>query len=239
MNVDYMVHLEDLSLSELQEIMDDEEKINQFVLDDDRLKKIKLDRELILAENRSIADHNLGNEPKLLQLKADLGAKYTTLKEAHENFQTNQVKIASMSKEENLDAMLAILQTKSAESEEKTEVIAERFNSKEIEITDFISEFTKLRKVAHLRRAKMDKMKELILEKRRNEVHNPAPYPSVPKPTPRPRNASNPNQAVDSTPYPPYPSYGQQHRAPVTYPPQSNQPYPPQPAAPKYPTYSW
>nr|XP_039273643.1 vacuolar protein sorting-associated protein 37C-like [Styela clava] len=239
MDIDYMVHLEDLTLSELEEIMNDEEKINQFVLDDDRLKKMNLDRELILAENRSLADANLGKEPRLLQLKADIGAKYTRLKETHDNFQTNQGKIASLSKEENLDALLAILQTRSAESEEKTEMIAEKFNSKDIDITDFIAEFTKLRKTAHLRRAKVDKMRELILEKRRNEVHNPTLYPSVPKPTPRARNQSAPVQAQPNNPtsYPPYPSYGQHGVPNSTFPSQPPQPYPPAPQ--NYPAYSW
>lgn len=228
MDFDFMVHLEDLSLAELQQLVDDEDRINQFVMDDERLKKMKLDREMVMAENRSIADDNLGKEPRLKQLKFDLEEKYNRVKKLHDQYQVNRAKIASLGKADNLDSMLAVLQAKSAESEENTEELFEKFGEKEMDIGDFITQFKELRRNSHLRQVKADKMRDLVLEVQRNHVSNPTPYNPSPKPLPRAPQSNHP--LPTQAPYPPYPAYG----AP---PPASHTPYPnPQQS---YSQYSW
>jgi len=58
-----------------------------------QIKKIKLDKELLQAENRSIADHNMSKEPLLNQLRQTLAAKYEHLKELNDKFLLNQAKM--------------------------------------------------------------------------------------------------------------------------------------------------
>jgi len=58
-----------------------------------KIKKLKLDKELIQAENRSIADHNLSKEPHLKQLREELDLKYKQLGNLKEVFQANQAKL--------------------------------------------------------------------------------------------------------------------------------------------------
>ena len=58
-----------------------------------QIKKMKLDKELIQAENRSIADHNISKEPQLIQLREALAAKYERLKELNDQFRLNQAKL--------------------------------------------------------------------------------------------------------------------------------------------------
>ena len=58
-----------------------------------QIKKIKLDKELLQAENRSIADHNISKEPVLIELRQTLAAKYEQLKELNESFLMNQAKM--------------------------------------------------------------------------------------------------------------------------------------------------
>lgn len=232
-----MVLIDDLSMDELQQLMDDETKLNEVVMDDDRLKKTKLDREMVLAENRSIADDNLGKEPRLLQMKNDLGIKYNKLRELHELYQMNRGKMASLSKEDNLDSMLAILQAKLAETEENTEALAEKLYDKDIKAEDFVSQFKQIRKVAHTRRAKVDKMRELILDMRRKEVHNPPPQPTLHGS----RHGSFPSAMVSpptgDLPYPPaggYPPPHGMHQSSSF--PQTHQAYP---ASQQYQQYQW
>ena len=59
-----------------------------------QLKKVKLDKELLQAENRSIADHNITKEPILTELRETLAAKYEQLKELNEKFLMNQAKMS-------------------------------------------------------------------------------------------------------------------------------------------------
>lgn len=236
MDYDFMVLIDDLSMNELTKLMEDETKLNEVIMDDDRLKKRKLDREMVLAENRSIADDNLGKEPQLLHMKNDLGNKYNKLRELHEIYQMNRGKMASLSKEDNLDAMLAVLQAKLAETEENTEALAERLYSKGIGAEDFVSEFKQIRKAAHTRRAKIDKMRELILEMQRREVHNPPPptlhasrHGSFP-------GATEHIHPTGDLPYPPAGSFSPHGVHQSSSFPQAHQAYP---ASQQYQQYQW
>nr|CAB3267640.1 vacuolar protein sorting-associated protein 37B-like [Phallusia mammillata] len=193
--IDFTTLLEDASMEELQELMDNEDKINEIVMDNEKIKKLKLDRELIQAENRSIADHNITREPKLKELREELALKYEQLKELNDNFNTNQAKLDSLHKDVNLETMLAVLQTTCAETEEQSEKLAEDFCEGELQLAEFMSTFKAKRTLAHMRRIKTDKMRELVLDVQRNP-----PVSSTVSPPPVPGRI--PNSQQNMYPYP-------------------------------------
>lgn len=86
-----------------------------------------------------------------------------------------------------MDTTLALLEASSAESEENSEQIAQDFLAGEIDIEKFLEDFSKERKVMHLRKVKIDKMSELIRELQ----------------TPKPNALFGNNQS--RLPYPQYP----------------------------------
>uniref|UniRef100_H2YLN1 VPS37 C-terminal domain-containing protein n=1 Tax=Ciona savignyi TaxID=51511 RepID=H2YLN1_CIOSA len=226
-DTDFSDLLEDASKDELQMLMDNENKIIEIVLDHEKIKKIKLDKELTQAANRSIADHNISKEPQLSQLRDALAEKYEKLKNLNDAFLLNQAKLESLQKDVNLETTLAVLQTTCAQTEEESEELAEEFFSGSLPITDFITMFKAKRTLAHNRHIKTDKMKELVLE-----VHRQSSTPSVPPraPTSTPAYPGSTRSAPQSNPYPA--SYGSQQ---PSYPAGSYN----QPSGQQYPGYSW
>lgn len=92
--------------------------------------------------------------------------------------------------------MLDILKAASAESEEKSDKIAEDFLDSSLSMDEFLDQFKSVRMEMHLRKLKVDKMKELLRSGggARNgppqmnypgsnfygpSSHNSAPYPSM------------------------------------------------------------
>lgn len=92
--------------------------------------------------------------------------------------------------------MLDILKASSAESEEKSDQIAENFLDKGLTIDEFLEQFKSTRTEMHLRKLKVDKMQDLLRNGSRNGAMaypgnsnfynspypNTTPYPMMPMP---------------------------------------------------------
>lgn len=61
-----------------------------------------------------------------------------------------------------IDTALDLLETAAAEIEEQSESIAGKFLAGDIEVDEFLEQFLAQRKLMHLRKVKVDKLKELI-----------------------------------------------------------------------------
>ena len=67
-------------------MQNDEDEINRLVLESEVIKRLKVDKEMVLAANRSLADSNLEQRPVLERNKNELGGMYETLNEVQEEF---------------------------------------------------------------------------------------------------------------------------------------------------------
>ena len=67
-------------------MQNDEDEINRLVLESEVIKRLKVDKEMVLAANRSLADSNLEQRPVLERNKDELGGMYETLNEVQEEF---------------------------------------------------------------------------------------------------------------------------------------------------------
>lgn len=92
--------------------------------------------------------------------------------------------------------MLDILKASSAESEEKSDKIAEDFLDQSLTIDEFLDQFKPSRIEMHLRKLKVDKMQELLRQ-------GPAPQQHMNYPSGMGNFYGSPNQ----TPYPSMPGY--------------------------------
>lgn len=211
-NIDFSTLIDGLSKDELQDLMSNEDKVNEIISDQDQVRKIKLDIELIQAGNRSLADYNIGKEPELNSLRENLASKYEKLKELNDSFQMNQATLASLQKDINLEAMLAVLQTSCAVSEEQSEELAERFLNGDADVNEFLTEFKAKKTEAHTKRLKTEKMRELIIKQRQQDSASSASnYASRQPPPPQ------------QQPQPAVPSYPGGYGAPQARPPFNQQ----------------
>uniref|UniRef100_UPI00398E35F4 vacuolar protein sorting-associated protein 37B-like isoform X2 n=1 Tax=Pristiophorus japonicus TaxID=55135 RepID=UPI00398E35F4 len=85
--------LSSLSLQQLQELMEDEEKLNKMAEVVEEVQNIQPNKDMSLANNRTLAEQNLQYHPKLDCLKLQLTRKYQELQTQFEAYQMRKSRL--------------------------------------------------------------------------------------------------------------------------------------------------
>ncbi|KAM5192542.1 vacuolar protein sorting-associated protein 37B [Mantella aurantiaca] len=199
-----------LSLTQLNELLDDDAKLGQMAQEMDEAQSLQLSKEMTLAGNRSLAEANLLYQPKMDDLKATLTQRYQELQTLMESHQLKKTKLDQQSVNASLETLLALLQTEGAKIEEETENMAESFLDGGVQLDSFIDEYLSKRKLAHLRRVKIEKLQEMVLKGQRlpqvSVLSQPKPAESVQAPPASyPSGFSTPPAVVPRRAVPPPP----------------------------------
>ncbi|NP_001040394.1 vacuolar protein sorting-associated protein 37B [Bombyx mandarina] len=185
-----------LNSNELKEMLNDDAKFESVLKDVKQVKDWDTEKEMFIASNRSLAEFNLGKEPELERMKAELQEKSelgeqlcTRIQELLDDYKTKSAGISP-------DTTHALLQTAAAESEEQSDNIARDFLSGKMGVDKFLEDFEPIRKQMHIRKYKAEKMSELLRNSNQNAYGNGATKPYLPY--------SNylPSQNPQSLPYP-------------------------------------
>nr|XP_029508913.1 vacuolar protein sorting-associated protein 37B-like [Oncorhynchus nerka] len=142
----------------------------------------------------------------------------------------------------SLDILLALLQAEGAKIEEETENMADSFLDGELPLDCFIDDYQRRRHLAHVRRVKIDKLRELVLkgltrpQQTPTQPSRPQDFPSTPytngafspqstraAPPPSLPFPSQDPPGYPSSPYipQPYPQAPQQHPTSPCLPPRT------------------
>ncbi|XP_006640295.2 VPS37B subunit of ESCRT-I a [Lepisosteus oculatus] len=156
--------LSSFSISQLNELLEDDEKLNKMIQEMDEVQDVQHMKETTLASNRSLAEQNLMHQPKLECLKMQLTKKYQELQDCFEAHQMKTSKLDNRAGSGSIDTLLALLQAEGAKIEEETENMADSFLEGESALDVFVDEYQSKRKLAHLRRVKIDKLREMVLK---------------------------------------------------------------------------
>lgn len=158
--------LQHVDKGELKDLLENEEQLNVIISDNDEVQKIAGYRDMLMASNKSLAEHNLSQKPKLERNKQ-------LLIDAHQNkaliqaeFEKNRTKLEAFSTQYSPDTTLALLQTSAAQAEEEAEKTADKFLDGEMNVEDFIQTFQSQKTLHHLRRIKTEKLTELLRSRR-------------------------------------------------------------------------
>lgn len=200
-----------LSLTQLNELLEDDAKLGQMAQEMDEAQSLQLSKEMTLAGNRSLAEANLLFQPKLDSLKTTLTQKYQELQAVMESNQLKKTKLDQQSVNASLETLLALLQAEGAKIEEETENMAESFLEGGVQQDSFIDEYLSKRKLAHLRRVKIEKLQEMVLKGQRlpqvSVLAQPKPLENVQAPpVSYPSGFSTPPAVVPRRAVPPPPS---------------------------------
>ncbi|XP_045063932.1 vacuolar protein sorting-associated protein 37B-like [Coregonus clupeaformis] len=209
------------TMTQLNELLEDDEKLNDIVKEMDEMREVQQLKELILGSNISLAEQNLQLQPRLDLQKNQLTSRYRHLQELYDNYQLRKSTLDHGSGNSSLDILLALLQAEGAKIEEETENMADSFLDGELPLDCFIDDYQRRRHLAHLRRVKIDKLRELVLK-------------GLPWPPPIPSRPSRP-QDLPSTPYTngaPSPQSTRAAPSPSPQPQHSGLPYPVAPYPP-------
>ncbi|XP_031637789.1 vacuolar protein sorting-associated protein 37B [Contarinia nasturtii] len=170
-----------LSSDELKALLNDDAKLEERV--DSVLKILDQEKQVLIDQNRNIAEDNVNKEPEIIERKSRISEISDEGKSLCENLQEMLNALKQKNNNKTPDTALALLQAAAAECEEKSEEIASTFQNKEITIDEYLEQFMMERKLMHLRKLKIEKMVELMRPKSQSRnVAYPPPnfYPPFP-----------------------------------------------------------
>ncbi|XP_038056882.1 vacuolar protein sorting-associated protein 37B-like [Patiria miniata] len=156
-----------MDTEELQCLLDNEEKFSEMVTNMEEVKQKKLEKEMSMAENRSLAEFNLSRGPRLNEGRSQF---MTRLHEAHrlkDSYTVGKAKLDSVREQNSLDTALALMQASTANAEEESEEVADDFLKGDLTLEDFLDKFMPKRQTAHLRHIKAEKMQEILNQRQR------------------------------------------------------------------------
>ncbi|XP_019740759.1 VPS37B subunit of ESCRT-I a [Hippocampus comes] len=152
------------TLTQLNEILEDDEKLTKMIQEMDEMQEVQQSKETTLVNNRTLAEENLALQPGLELKKDTLTKRYGCLQESFEAYQLRKSTLDQKSGNTSLDIFLALLQAEGAKIEEETENMADSFLDGDMTLEAFIDSYQNQRKLAHLRRVKIEKLQEVVLK---------------------------------------------------------------------------
>ncbi|XP_071025535.1 vacuolar protein sorting-associated protein 37D-like [Oncorhynchus clarkii lewisi] len=155
-----------LNTSELQELLQDEEKMDQIVRLNEKFQELQVDREILLTSNRSLAEESLARRPRLNNGKLQLAEKYRDLTNLATACWEKQSRLEADIQKHSLQTAQNLLQEDVARSEEQSEDLLEKFMEGNVPLEGFLDSFQSSRKSYHIRRAQAEKIQELNRAKR-------------------------------------------------------------------------
>lgn len=174
--------LQNLTSDELKDLLNDDDKLDERV--DQAVQSLESEKDLMLGENRSLAESNLEKEPKVIELRSRVNDLSEQGRVLATSVRQKSDDLKSKSGSTNPDTVLALLQTAAAESEEESEQIVKQFLDNEIAIDVYLDKFMSSRKTMHSRKLKAEKMTELVRNGMGGSSHQPSQRPSFGSPYP-------------------------------------------------------
>ncbi|XP_060748415.1 vacuolar protein sorting-associated protein 37A isoform X1 [Tachysurus vachellii] len=159
---DSFPELSDMSVSQLKDMIHDEDVLLEYFACLPQLKQVSSDKEDLVNTIVTVAKKNLQLEPQLEGKRHEMLYKAEQLTQMHSAFQTKMQRQHELSESCSLSALQARLKVAAHQAEEESEETAENFLEGKTEIDDFLSSFMEKRTLCHSRRAKEEKLQQSI-----------------------------------------------------------------------------
>ncbi|XP_069001991.1 vacuolar protein sorting-associated protein 37D [Embiotoca jacksoni] len=150
-----------LSTSELRELLQNDDKMDQIIRLNEKFQDLQEDRETLLTSNRSLAEESLARRPRLNNGKLQLAEKYRELSNLATACWEKQSRLEAHVQKHSLQTAQNLLQEEVARAEEHSEELLEKFMEGNVSLDDFLDSFQSSRKTCHVRRAQAEKMQEV------------------------------------------------------------------------------
>uniref|UniRef100_A0A4W3IXM4 VPS37A subunit of ESCRT-I n=1 Tax=Callorhinchus milii TaxID=7868 RepID=A0A4W3IXM4_CALMI len=156
--------LQELGTSQLSELSGNDDLVLEHFMGLPQLKQICTDKDDLVSYIEELAKKNLQLEPRLEAERHELLDKYDQLTQLKVAFEKKMQRQHELNESCSLSALQARLKVAAHQAEEESEVIAEEFLEGKAEIDDFLSSFMEKRTLCHCRRAKEEKLQNLMLQ---------------------------------------------------------------------------
>ncbi|GFR86133.1 vacuolar protein sorting-associated protein 37B [Elysia marginata] len=153
--------LQHLDSTDLEHLLHNDSKLKDLVDDLSQVRNLQTRHDDLVATNKSLAEYNLSLRPRLDDLKQQVAFQYQRLNDLKTSLAEGKTKLDAFVGRQRLDTVLALLQTETAQTEEASEELADKF-CENGDIDAFLGEFLTKRAQAHQRRIKSEKFAEMI-----------------------------------------------------------------------------
>ncbi|ETN83683.1 modifier of rudimentary (Mod(r)) protein [Necator americanus] len=146
-----MANIRSMTTDQLNDLLYNESRFNGLVDSLPQIRSLPTEREAGLAQNKSLAEWNLAQEPKLTQLRKqvkDLYGQATSLRTETEALKS---KLDEISSSKSLDTTSNLLQVAAQEADDDAEGTAKAFLAGTISIEQFLKDLLEKKALAHLR----------------------------------------------------------------------------------------
>ncbi|XP_077360984.1 vacuolar protein sorting-associated protein 37D [Festucalex cinctus] len=150
-----------LSTGELRELLQSDDKMEQIIGLDEKFQELQVDREMMMASNRSLADDSLARQPHLNNSRLQLAEKYRELSNLANACWEKQSQLGARVQKHSLQSAQNLLQEDVARVEENSEEMLDKFMEGNMSLEEFLDSFQRSRRTYHIRRAQVEKMQDL------------------------------------------------------------------------------
>uniref|UniRef100_A0A8C4HRX8 VPS37 C-terminal domain-containing protein n=1 Tax=Dicentrarchus labrax TaxID=13489 RepID=A0A8C4HRX8_DICLA len=112
-----------LSTSELRELLQNDDKMDQIIRLNEKFQDLQVDREMLLTSNRSVAEESLARRPRLCNGKLQLAEKYRQLSNLATTCWEKQSQLEARGQKHSLQTAQNLLQEEVARAEEHSELV--------------------------------------------------------------------------------------------------------------------
>ncbi|XP_022325999.1 vacuolar protein sorting-associated protein 37A-like [Crassostrea virginica] len=152
------------SLTELYELQDEEDKILEMIQKLPDVGKFAEEREKISNECIELARSNLSYKPVIEQHRQWILEKRNLYQKVQEEFEQHQRTMMMKSEDFHPSVIQNNLKVALMEAEEESEQMVEQFLEKKMDAEEFKQKFIQARSLCHARRAKDEKLTQIILQ---------------------------------------------------------------------------
>ncbi|CAG9532079.1 unnamed protein product [Cercopithifilaria johnstoni] len=180
-----MTSVRNMNYDQIGELLNDDgdKKIDDIIDNISQVRTLPTEREMGLVQNKSLAEWNLSQEPKIEEAKKQLRTTYEEAVKIKEEVMELKEKLNSLSEERSLDTSSALLQAAAQSADDESEAIADRYLSGEMEVDQFLKEFIEKKTLAHMRKIKSDKLLAIMQQQQypqqpSSNFKTTTPYPT-------------------------------------------------------------
>ncbi|XP_064608525.1 vacuolar protein sorting-associated protein 37A-like [Liolophura sinensis] len=155
--------LKNKSMTELNELMHDEGKMLELLQQQPELEKISEDRRELSRTCEELAKSNLSRKPEVENLKRSLIEQWDRMSEMRSQLEDQVARQALLAEQFHPSILQTNLKVAALEAEEESERIAEAFLDKKMDIDEFKQKYMEIRTLCHSRRAKEEKLHQIIM----------------------------------------------------------------------------
>lgn len=152
----------DFSQRDLQELLEDEEKLDAVFRHVPQLTQMLTDRAKLYQSCEEIAKLNLSYKPEIESRKRELEETVKFRNDLKNSFDMKCLQQQSLNEQCTPHHLLDNMRVSAADAEHQSDELAERFLEDKVTLEDFLKQFSEQRKLLHTRRVREEKLSQVI-----------------------------------------------------------------------------